>query len=273
MALALVVGGALLARLAPVVLPERCAITGDGAASVRLTPEQAANAATIAAVSVERGLPTRAAVIGIATAMQESKLRNLDHGDRDSLGLFQQRPSQGWGTQAQVQDPHYASERFYDHLVKVSDWRQRPLTDVAQDVQRSGFPRAYAKHEPDATLLAQAFAGDRAGAVTCSYDPPEAPGSTAARDAAAQDVADSLRAEFGVAPTVSQGRIVVRTRSERGARSVAAWAVGHAHAHPTATVSVGGRSWTRGRGDEASSWRADGASGSGARTVVLGVQP
>jgi hypothetical protein len=84
---------------------------------VRLTGEQVGNARTIAQVGYERGLPERAVVIALATAMQESRLRNLDYGDRDSLGLFQQRPSQGWGTPAQVQDPVYAAGKFYDGLV------------------------------------------------------------------------------------------------------------------------------------------------------------
>ena len=94
-ALVLVVGTALVVRLVPTLTPTGCTITAATGPDVDLDPDQAANASTIAAVSVERRLPTRAAVIAIATAMQESKLRNLDHGDRDSLGLFQQRPSQG----------------------------------------------------------------------------------------------------------------------------------------------------------------------------------
>ncbi|MBW8766298.1 MAG: hypothetical protein JF630_08775, partial [Geodermatophilales bacterium] len=87
--------------------------------SVVLTNEQAQNAITIAAVAHDRGLPERAVVIALATAQQESRLRNLPYGDRDSLGLFQQRPSQGWGTEAQVQDPVYAAGRFFDHLVQT----------------------------------------------------------------------------------------------------------------------------------------------------------
>lgn len=261
-ALALFVASAVVARLVPTLLPAGCTITAAGGGDVDLSPDQAANAATISAVSVERRLPTRAAVIATATAMQESKLRNLDHGDRDSLGLFQQRPSQGWGSAAQVQDPHYASERFYDHLVTVSDWQTRPLTEVAQDVQRSGYPEAYAKHEDDATVIAEGFTGNRAGAVTCRLDVVSGPGDPAA-------VADALSAEFGVRPRVSGRTVQVRTDTERGAQAVAAWSVAQAHTNETEAVSVAGRTWTRGRGDEARTWPVDAASGSGVRLVVV----
>ncbi|MFD2121435.1 hypothetical protein ACFSNO_20395, partial [Streptomyces cirratus] len=80
----------------------------SGAGTYEMSPEQAGNAATIAAVGVAKGVPDRAVTIALATAMQESGLRNLDHGDRDSLGLFQQRPSQGWGTPQEIRDPVYA---------------------------------------------------------------------------------------------------------------------------------------------------------------------
>ena len=95
---------------------------------------------------MRRGLPARAASIALATAYQESKLRNLDHGDRDSLGLFQQRPSQGWGTAEQLQDPYYAVNAFYDALVKVDGYQAMRITEAAQKVQRSGFPEAYEDH-------------------------------------------------------------------------------------------------------------------------------
>jgi len=119
-----------------------CLVPGT---SVTLTSEQLENARTIAAVADERGLPERAIVIALATAMQESTLRNLDYGDRDSLGLFQQRPSQGWGTPAQVQDPIYAAGKFYDGLVQIVDWEAGDLTLVADAVQRSAYPLAYGR--------------------------------------------------------------------------------------------------------------------------------
>ncbi len=125
--------------------------------SVTLAADQWANARTIAQVGRDRGLPERAVVIALATAMQESTLHNLDHGDRDSLGLFQQRPSQGWGSPAQVQDPVYAAGRFYDSLVEVPGWDTMRLTDAAQTVQRSAFPELYQQHEPLAVALVAAL--------------------------------------------------------------------------------------------------------------------
>lgn len=135
--------------------------------TVTVTAEQAANAATIAQVGRDRGLPERAIVIALATALQESGLRNLDYGDRDSLGLFQQRPSSGWGSPAQVQDPVYAAGKFYDGLVEVPGWETARLTDAAQAVQRSAFPEAYQKHEPLATELTAALAASGTGTLTC----------------------------------------------------------------------------------------------------------
>ncbi|MEE1804366.1 MULTISPECIES: hypothetical protein [unclassified Streptomyces] len=152
---------------------------GDGSATYEMTPEQAANAATIAAVGSSRGLPERAVTIALATALQESALRNLDHGDRDSLGLFQQRPSKGWGTAAQIQDPVYSAGEFYDHLIEVPGYSRLPLTEAAQRVQRSGFPQAYAKHEPDATLLSAALTGRSAASLTCSTPTGITPGDPA----------------------------------------------------------------------------------------------
>jgi hypothetical protein len=139
------------------VATDSCTLPGSG---VTLTGEQITNARRIAQVAWDRALPRRAVVIALATAMQESHLRNLDHGDRDSLGLFQQRPSQGWGTPEQVQDPLYAAGKFYDHLVQFPNWDTGRLTDIAQGVQRSAFPEAYQKHEGMAVELAAALAHD-----------------------------------------------------------------------------------------------------------------
>ncbi|MFE6713946.1 C40 family peptidase [Streptomyces sp. NPDC057695] len=120
--------------------------------------KQIPNAKIIIATGIQKRVPARGQVVALATALQESTLINLDHGDRDSLGLFQQRPSQGWGTREQIMDPVHASGKFYDRLVKLRDWEQMPVTVAAQKVQRSGFPDAYAKHEPLATALQQAIA-------------------------------------------------------------------------------------------------------------------
>ncbi|WP_308014005.1 hypothetical protein [Streptantibioticus parmotrematis] len=115
--------------------------------------EQVRNASTITNIARTRSLSPRAAVIAVATAMQESGLNNLTHGDLDSVGLFQQRPSQGWGTVGQLTDPVYATDRFYDALIKVADWQTMPLAQAAQTVQQSDVPNAYAKWEQDAGAL------------------------------------------------------------------------------------------------------------------------
>jgi hypothetical protein len=144
-----------------------CTVAAAGT-TVLLEPQQAANASTIAAVAASRNLPQQAVAIALATAMQESGLANLDHGDLDSRGLFQQRPSQGWGTAAQIMDPVYASNAFYNALVKIPHYSRLPITVAAQDVQRSNFPQAYAKQASDATLLASVLTGHRAAALTCT---------------------------------------------------------------------------------------------------------
>lgn len=123
-----------------------------------LDAAQRQNAATIIGVARGMGAPPRAWLIALATAMQESTLNNINYGDRDSLGLFQQRPSQGWGTPAQVTDPVYATTIFIERLLEVPGWDALPVTVAAQTVQRSAFPDAYAKWEGLATELVQQLA-------------------------------------------------------------------------------------------------------------------
>ncbi len=158
--LAVAVATGLLVRLGvgPFPDPERC-VAQVGDTKVELTTEQAANAGLIAAIAVRRQLPARAASIALATSFQESKLRNIEHGDRDSVGLFQQRPSQGWGTPTQLQDPEYAINAFYDELVMIEGYEDMRITEAAQAVQRSGFPEAYEEHADGAKALASALTG------------------------------------------------------------------------------------------------------------------
>ena len=136
--------------------------------------EQIRNAAIVINVGSDLRLPPRAWVIAVATAMQESRLTNLgDLGaanDHDSLGLFQQRPSAGWGTPAQVQDPAYASRKFYEKLLTVEGWEKMSLTQAAQRVQRSAYPNAYAKHETVATQIVNLLADGAANAVGDSLE-------------------------------------------------------------------------------------------------------
>ncbi|MFE2537915.1 heavy metal transporter [Streptomyces sp. NPDC059371] len=185
----------------------RCKVVsanGDGA-SYEFTPEQAVNAATISAIGTSRGMPERAVAIALATALQESGLRNIQHGDRDSLGLFQQRPSQGWGTEKQIMDPTYAAGIFYEHLAKVPGYSRLPLTVAAQRVQHSGFPQAYAKHEPDATLLAAALTGRAAATLTCQGRPAATPagGPAPVRAALARDFGRDVFQEAGATVDVA----------------------------------------------------------------------
>ncbi|MDN5751427.1 MAG: C40 family peptidase [Pseudonocardia sp.] len=143
-------------------------LTGQraGTTAATLSDEQRANAATIIGVAREMGAPPRAWLVALATAMQESALRNIDYGDRDSLGLFQQRPSQGWGSPAQVTDPVYSTSIFIERLLEVPGWETMPITVAAQTVQRSAFPEAYAKWEGLAADLVSTL-GDVADPAGC----------------------------------------------------------------------------------------------------------
>lgn len=180
------------------------------------TLEQRTNAATIIRVGQRHNVPRRGWVIAVATAIQESTLHSLPGGDRDSVGLFQQRPSQGWGTPAQLQDPVYASTKFYAALLKVSGWQQMALTDAAQAVQRSAYPRAYAKHEAAATQLVDALAGADPGgcfAVGPWTQPVNAPVGSGFRtpDRPGHDGVDLIAAR-GTAIRAASAGTVIRVR-------------------------------------------------------------
>ncbi|MEV8609511.1 C40 family peptidase [Amycolatopsis sp. NPDC051373] len=125
------------------------------------TAEQMGNAATIVAVGKQMGVPEQGWVVAIAASMQESQLRNVFYGDRDSLGLFQQRPSMGWGTPQQVTTPTYAATKFFEHLTATPNWQKMSINDAAQTVQGSGFPNAYAQHESKARAIVAAVSGAR----------------------------------------------------------------------------------------------------------------
>ncbi len=146
-----------------------CVASGLGT-SHRYTTDRVANAALISATAVDRGMPPRAASIALATAYQESQLQNIDYGDRDSLGLFQQRPSQGWGTEEQIMDPVYASNAFFDVLETYPDYISADINDIAQQVQRSGHPEAYRDHETEGRLYASALTGQSGANLLCTLD-------------------------------------------------------------------------------------------------------
>jgi murein DD-endopeptidase MepM/ murein hydrolase activator NlpD len=136
--------------------------------------EQTKNAATIVTVGAAMQVPRRGWVIAVATAMQESGLRNLDHrgqtNDHDSLGLFQQRPSQGWGTREQILDPRHAATAFYHKLLTIPGWQLLPLTEAAQQVQRSAYPDAYAQWETAATDIVNHIAAGPGQPTTTALD-------------------------------------------------------------------------------------------------------
>lgn len=196
--LALVVGVAWFTirndRL-PFVAADQCTAEVDGR-EVVLDPSQARYAGLIAAIAVQRGLPARAVSIALATAYQESGLRNLRGGDRDSAGLFQQRPSQGWGTLEEVRDPVYSANAFYDALVQVPDYEELEITVAAQEVQRSGFPDAYADHEDDARVLASALTGNSPGAFACRLGGTDDEGSTDLEESGLTKRADAVRLDL-----------------------------------------------------------------------------
>ena len=146
--------------------PSRPVTPGKSVGGVTLDNGQIGDAEIIYDVGRNLSLPEQAAVIAIATAMQESRLRNLPYGTADSLGLFQQRPSQGWGAPAQIMNPVYASAAFYQRLVEIPGWQDLPLGVAAQDIQRSADPSAYAQWQPLATALAATFSGAATGCLS-----------------------------------------------------------------------------------------------------------
>ncbi len=242
---AAVVGVVHLLDSRPTMTVSRCTAGIDGT-TWSLAPDQADNAALVAATTVRRGLPARAATIGLATAIQESKLRNLDYGHADSLGLFQQRPSQGWGTEEQVTDPVYATDTFFDHLVRVPDWEDLPVTEAAQAVQRSAYPDAYADHETSARAWATGLTGQTPANVTCRLTDPDAAGSSEVLEARIVRDLGPLPVEVtepGV--LVVDAQTLDPTQPDRMAWAVGQWAVAVAETEQIVTVQVGDRRWTR----------------------------
>lgn len=227
-----------LAPSSPFRESECTATVGTLSATVDL--EQARWAALMAAIAEQRGLPARATTIAIAAAFQESKLHNIDYGDRDSVGLFQQRPSQGWGTREQIMQPAYAIGSFYDHLVQVDGYESMQITVAAQKVQRSGYPDAYAAHEPQARALASALRGQSSASFTCYYTG-KGGGDT---------VADRLREGFGSSLTVATGNRIAVDSSTVG-WTVAHFLVANAAGTGVRQVTYAGHAWTPAKG-----WRS-----------------
>lgn len=257
----------------------------DAASSTPLTLDavQLQHASTINAVGLSRGVPEQGRVIALATAFTESGMRNLDHGDRDSLGLFQQRPSQGWGTAAQIMDPVYASNAFYDALLQVDGWQEMTVSDAAQAVQYSAFPDAYAKWEEPARALAVELGGTVDPTLTCraGAEPPSAtapsrntlPGASAA-DSELSAVLSAAAAEMGdvrVSSVTPDGRSATVTvtlpdaDATTAGRALAAWAVAHGTGLDVGVVGVTTRSWADHR------WSEDSGTTLGGGTVTVSV--
>jgi hypothetical protein len=280
-ALAVAVGVGLLVRLGagPLPDPEGCRAEVGGV-TVDLSTEQAENATLIAAVGVRRGMPARAVSIALATAFQESKLRNITHGDRDSVGLFQQRPSQGWGTKEEILDPEHSINAFYDALEKIDGYEDMRITEAAQAVQRSGYPEAYEEHAAGARALASALTGYSPGDFSCVVDEPS--GSEEKEGASgltprAEAVRADLEAAFGDLPIGGfaaggvrtghmpgsahyDGRaldVFVRPVSDENNRkgwAIASYLVAHAGRLSIDHVIFDDRIWTAGRTSE-QGWR------------------
>ncbi len=218
-----------------------CTATVGGSA-YRLAVDQTENAALISALSVRRGMPARAASIALATALQESKLRNIDYGDLDSVGLFQQRPSQDWGTVAQIMDPVYSATAFYNALDKVPGYVDMPLNDAAQIVQRSAYPQAYAQHETSSRAFASALTGQSPAALSCTLAPPAAAGTPKAVEAALHSVLGPIPV---TGTTGGSGAGLELRVPESTGWAVAQWAVANAREFGITQVSYDGRRWTR----------------------------
>ncbi|OLE27542.1 MAG: hypothetical protein AUG49_04935 [Catenulispora sp. 13_1_20CM_3_70_7] len=245
------------------IRPEDCTATGTDGQSVTISNDRMANAATIAAVARAKALPEQATIIALATAQQESKIRNLSGGDRDSIGLFQQRPSQGWGTADQIGDPVYASGKFFYALLNVRNWQTVGVGKAAQSVQRSADPsgESYAQWEQMATTLATSVDGKAGTALSCRYNDPkpaaETPGANGLTPRASA-LGTALVKQFsangaGNAPQYSHSAdgLTLRVAARQGTtdpRVLAAWAVASAENLDVDRVQYADQVWTRGSG-------------------------
>jgi hypothetical protein len=220
--------------------------TSGTAPEVSLDSEQLANAATITAVGLTRKVPHRGLVIALATAWQESKLTNLTGGDRDSIGLFQQRPSQGWGKPEQIADPRYAAGRFFTALLKIKGWEDLRITDAAQQVQRSAHPEAYEKWVDDSEIMVRALSGDVTGAVACSVTEEGSRGPEAA-----QSLGASLKLDWGSVKTATVSNLVgvaLKVSEPKSGWQYAHWLVAHAQEHGVKRVVYADMQWTAASG-------------------------
>jgi len=228
-------------RIAPLLRGSGCEATGDGEV-ITLAPSQAGIAATIAGVAEREALPSRAVVVAYAAAWQESKLQNLTSGDRDSVGIFQQRPSQGWGKPSQIENPVYATSRFFGALTKIPGYQRLPVYQAAQAVQHSADGAAYQQYQLLAARMARAFTGQVPHAVSCWYS--QKISGQARFQAAELGLTQTFGAQFARAPVTADPRLSVRVGSARDGWAVAAWLVSHAPQYRINEVQYAGYRWT-----------------------------
>ena len=209
--------------------PPACTI-GSGPQQLVLTLDQGENASTIAAVAKRMQLPDHAVTVALATALQESKLHNYPFGDRDSVGLFQQRPSQGWGSPTQLLTPAYAAEAFFRHLANVPGWQDLPVASAAQDVQHSADGSAYAQWEEEARAMARVLTGETPAGMACRFPDPHTVRRHDLQALANRELGDNVLERGG--------------GSEAEDWTVAQWLVGHAYAYGIVQVNVRGQQWT-----------------------------
>lgn len=236
------VGAFVLLRYEGVVEPvpgqQRCVAHADDT-SVALDLDQAHYASIIVGIAVRRGLPARAASIAIATVYQETGIRNLDYGDRDSVGLFQQRPSQGWGSQDELMDPYYSTGKFYDALIKVDGWESADINDVAQQIQISGHPEAYRQHEGKARAVASTLTGFSPAGFTC-LEREENAGDP-------EDFLADLRRTFGKVKASDEGKIItIKAKKDERAWALAHYAIANSRDLGVVSVTVEDRQWRTG---------------------------
>lgn len=264
-ALLLIIGVLVVVRVTGTAGPlpgeERCVARAGGNA-VAVDLDQAHYASIIVGLSVRRNLPPRAGSIAMATVYQESDIQNLNYGDRDSIGLFQQRPSQGWGSQKQLLDPYYSTGKFYDALVKIHGWQNEDITTIAQKIQVSGHPDAYRDHEQDGRVLASTLAGETHASFTCLVRG----GSTGQ----AAQLTSALTKTFGVKSARSGSSVTIKAASTDIAWAYANFSVANAKQYGITRVQLGGRSWTT-SSTGLPSWTTEKASGTtnAPKTVTL----
>ena len=263
-----------LRTVTPALPPPGCQ-AGSGQQAITLETGQAAIAATIAGVAARHRLPRQAVTIALATALQESKLQNLDYGDRDSVGIFQQRPSQGWGPAAKLEDPVYATTKFFAALTKIRGYATMPVYQAAQDVQHSADGSAYEQWAWVAGQLAGYFTGQPAHGVSCWYAPAGPGDLTAAERQLAQTFGPPGRNAVVIRVTTDRsvqknaGSIAVLHIQRTAAWTVADWLVAHAQAYGLSEVRYAGYQWKA--ADGSMGWQPDpGPNASPRGSIVAG---